>query len=176
MVLHYSAPQVLFRGEFFPRSIGGVAAVVAGGSVSAVMWTLSATIASEGHGGFGSRVVAGGFALIGAIFGGLALWALWHVIIGKPIPVEVNEEGVIRGRRLWRWGDVRDFGGERMSGGIQLRFTPRRATFGVAPGALWTTPLLTDAQFDDLIKLLRQTVGKHFPNLIIESVPRVSYD
>ncbi len=158
---------MLFRGQYAFRTLNGVMTIVVALVASAVF--VAVAIPSLRL----VREVSLAFALGALAFGGIGLRALWGWIHNERIPVEINEDGIIRGIRFWPWDRVHALGGTHFTNGVRLGFVPRgRIVWGVG-GDLPTTPLLTEAQYVELAREVSGCISARFPHVTVAMQPVV---
>lgn len=112
-----------------------------------------------------------GFACGTLILGGFGLYTLLSLIANRRIWVEVNEDGIVNGTRLWKWNEIDSFTGKRYFNGVCIEFASRWRRVS-AP----TTPLLTERQYIELAIELHRRIVVRFPNIKLAMFPLEASD
>lgn len=168
-----STSQVFFRGQYVFRTRNGAMAASVSFLTAASFAALAAYVPSLR----GVRVdlllnvVRASFALVTIVFGAICVRVLWGLIRGHRTHVEINEYGIISGRRFWPWAQVGSVTGTRYSNGVSLGFIPRSTMIALGAGELTTTPLLSDQQYVELAQELCRYTSTYFPHVNVAMQP-----
>ncbi len=123
------------------------------------------------HPGQLSKFVGATFA-IGAI--GLlsaSLYALIAILIGRAVKAIVATDGITHGHRFVPWEEISEFYGTIYDNGICLGYTPAGRKI-YTERQLSTTPLLTNDQYRELTKEIREHISATQPHVRIDMTPR----
>jgi hypothetical protein len=161
---------VYFRGEYSFRTLNGTMAAVISLLVSGGFTFLAARFLVRSDSSH-EVLVGNGFTISAIVFGILGLYALSSWIANRRVEVEINEEGIRKGRRFWAWEEIRSFGGLQYINGVCLQWTSRWRTFS-AP----TSPLLGEQEYAALAHQLSRCVAVQSANVDIAMCPADASD
>ena len=176
--LGYANPRVFFAGArryrsaqgFWGMPFGAAAAVGLGYLAAQFMWGWGVREALPARWAWAGLVGA-----LAALMAAATAYGAWGWAVRLEVPVRVTEEGVERGRRVWRWQAISEFGGtiSGPGGRVQLTFVPGRGQLRF-PRPLWTTPSLTTPQFTDVVDRVTPFLAEHHPHVRVDRTPRSS--
>ena len=158
-------PAIFFRGQYSFRSFNCAAGVLLTFVFSAMFVFAAASFPWS----FGCFI----FVFIALGLGGVGMRMLWGWIHKESTYIEINEHGIVSGKRFWSWKQVHSFHGTSYANGVRLDFMTRKITYGFyAGGNLSTTPLLTKNQYVDLAKKMSHYLATEYPNVVVDPLPR----
>ena len=155
-------PVIFFHGQYSFRSLNSATGVLVTLIPSAAFIFTAASFPWS----FTSVAVI----LFTLLFGGIGIRMLWGFIHKECTYVEINKQGIIRGKHFWPWEEIQLFQGTSCDNGVCLGLMLRKITWG--SGKLPTTPLLTNNQYIKLAKELSHYLATEYPDVIVAPQPK----
>ena len=170
-LLAYAAPKAFFDGAYRYRSVNGLTSVaVTTGFGGALLFARQRTLATLGF----EHVwwcLAQGIGLLGAAALVAAAVSVIFILQGRERAVRVTEHGITHGRQHWPWVRMAEIGGMKYTNGIAIKF--HLLGRGHATRTLITTPLLTQEQFAELARTVKDFARAAYPQLRFVEEPEV---
>ena len=171
--LSYSCPRCFFEAEYRYRSWQSWLGI----AVLLVMTAFALFMVSKspGAGGRLSLVLRAVGGVMVAACGLAAGWLLLGLVTDRRDLVRITDEGIEHGRRLHPWQSIASVGAAAVTGGVVLEYWLKPGPLGVTPLDLRSinrTPLLKEAEFRELVRVLARELADRFPHVQFNNTPR----